>query len=197
MSSSRCLVIMFSGSRISAAGEHNIAVNVVANAQCNLSDVVIHQLDPEDVAKALVESVQPKVVHEEHYVAENPDVTIHIAEGRNCDKLQAVKYIKNILGLGLKESKDVYDSRKIIVSYDKSVDLVKALLECGVVINRADLNDEFAKKQAEILMNSYSGNVAAFSRDVAAANIHREQGTASIYELALLNAVDITNGTIK
>lgn len=192
MSSSRCLVVMFSGHRISAVEEHSIANVVAQYAHCNIEDIAIHQLDPEDVAKALVKSVQPEVVHEE-----NHDVTIHIAEGRNCANLQAIKAIKKILGFDLKKSKDVFDSGTIVASYDKSIDLVKALLECGVVIKRADLNDELAKRQAEILMNSYSGNVAAFSRDVAAANIHREQGNASTYELALLNAVEIMNGTIK
>lgn len=192
MSSSRCLVVMFSGHRISAVEEHSIANVVAQYAHCNIEDIAIHQLDPEDVAKALVKSVQPEVVHEE-----NHDVTIHIAEGRNCAKLQAVKVIKEILGFGLKQSKDAFDSGKIVVSYDKCADLIKNLMDCGVMIQYSGLDDEFAKKQAEILINSYSGDIAAFSRDVAAAKIHREQGTASTYELALLNAVEIMNGTIK
>lgn len=195
--SKRCLVVMFSGSRISAAGERHVAVSIAQYAQCNLSDVAMYQLDPEDVANALVKAVQPGVVHEEHYAAENPDVTIHIARGKNCASLQAVKYIKEILGLGLKESKDAFDSGKIIAPYDKCADLIKNLMESGVMVQYSGLTDEFAKKQAEILMNSYSGDVAAFSRDVAAAYTHREQGTANTYELALLNAVEITNGTTK
>lgn len=183
---------MFSGSRIPAVGAQYVANIVAQYAQCNIEDIVMHQLDPEDVAKALVKSVQSEAVHEE-----NPDVTIHIAEGRNCDKLQAVKCIKDILGFGLKQSKDVFDSGTIVAPYDKCADLIKNLMKYGVMVQYSGLTDEFARKQAEILMNSYSGNVAAFSRDVAAANIHREQGTASTYELALLNAVEITNGTIK
>lgn len=176
--------------------------NVIVSAQLSVPELIeIKHFDSDSIGKALL-----KKSAEDSKISFTGDLdtkTVCITlDTQDCgEKLRAIKCIKEYLGCGVKEAKEMFDCGTVYIPkswndakiYDfiKGLHIYKAVVTSGI--------EDIAMVQTAIFLNETYGKKDSITlvRDFAAATYHFHTNGANEEERALLTAVELVKNNPK
>ena len=101
-------------------------VNITVKEVSELKDILKDQYGIEPAAAAVAVAAGPAAGGEAAAVAEQTEFTVTLTSA-GAEKLKVVKEVKNLLGLGLKEAKDLVDAAPSVVKEGASKEEAESL----------------------------------------------------------------------
>ncbi|MCB0685844.1 MAG: 50S ribosomal protein L7/L12 [Saprospiraceae bacterium] len=101
-------------------------VNLTVKEVSELKDILKDQYGIEPAAAAVAVAAGPAAGGEAAAVAEQTEFTVTLTSA-GAEKLKVVKEVKNLLGLGLKEAKDLVDAAPSVVKEGASKEEAESL----------------------------------------------------------------------